>query len=236
MWCTRPTMSAEAREGKSWAPEEASEAAPSGSLVTLAGCWPCGHPRGVPMGNCSLVFSLRFVRCREDYHQFCSGGVPRNPRHPMLLPGRRQRPSRPEQEPGLLRGRPRGEHPAYRRGRQAVCRCRAGVRHQFHFSFQQGRKREEKNSSIPNRLLLTAVRLSQLFLTQDREEARKIHASAGLPFFEVFIHAPLEVCEKRDVKGLYKKARAGEIKGSFIMSAPRENEALNAIKCCQAVL
>ncbi|KAM3606324.1 uncharacterized protein V6R79_014272 [Siganus canaliculatus] len=49
--------------------------------------------------------------------------------------------------------------------------------------------------------------------SQDREEARKIHASAGLPFFEVFVHAPLEVCESRDVKGLYKKARAGEIKG-----------------------
>uniref|UniRef100_H3D716 3'-phosphoadenosine 5'-phosphosulfate synthase 2a n=1 Tax=Tetraodon nigroviridis TaxID=99883 RepID=H3D716_TETNG len=45
------------------------------------------------------------------------------------------------------------------------------------------------------------------------EEARKIHASAGLPFFEVFIPPPLEVCERRDVKGLYKKARAGEIKG-----------------------
>lgn len=53
------------------------------------------------------------------------------------------------------------------------------------------------------------------FLQQDREEAKKIHASAGLPFFEVFIHAPLEVCESRDVKGLYKKARAGEIKGQF---------------------
>lgn len=51
------------------------------------------------------------------------------------------------------------------------------------------------------------------FRAQDRDEARKIHASAGLPFFEVFIHAPLEVCESRDVKGLYKKARAGEIKG-----------------------
>uniref|UniRef100_A0A8C6U4P9 3'-phosphoadenosine 5'-phosphosulfate synthase 2a n=1 Tax=Neogobius melanostomus TaxID=47308 RepID=A0A8C6U4P9_9GOBI len=48
---------------------------------------------------------------------------------------------------------------------------------------------------------------------KDRLEARKIHASSGLPFFEVFIHASLEVCEKRDVKGLYKKARAGEIKG-----------------------
>lgn len=32
-------------------------------------------------------------------------------------------------------------------------------------------------------------------------------------FFEVFVDAPLHVCEQRDVKGLYKKARAGEIKG-----------------------
>uniref|UniRef100_A0AAR2K458 Uncharacterized protein n=1 Tax=Pygocentrus nattereri TaxID=42514 RepID=A0AAR2K458_PYGNA len=48
---------------------------------------------------------------------------------------------------------------------------------------------------------------------QDRNEARKIHENSGLPFFEVFVNAPLEVCESRDVKGLYKKARAGEIKG-----------------------
>lgn len=50
---------------------------------------------------------------------------------------------------------------------------------------------------------------------QDRDDARKIHENAGLPFFEVFVNAPLEVCESRDVKGLYKKARAGEIKGIF---------------------
>uniref|UniRef100_A0A6Q2X6G6 Uncharacterized protein n=1 Tax=Esox lucius TaxID=8010 RepID=A0A6Q2X6G6_ESOLU len=48
---------------------------------------------------------------------------------------------------------------------------------------------------------------------KDRDDARKIIEGAGLPFFEVFINAPLEVCESRDVKGLYKKARAGEIKG-----------------------
>uniref|UniRef100_A0A4W4H0C5 3'-phosphoadenosine 5'-phosphosulfate synthase 2a n=1 Tax=Electrophorus electricus TaxID=8005 RepID=A0A4W4H0C5_ELEEL len=49
--------------------------------------------------------------------------------------------------------------------------------------------------------------------SKDRNDAREIHEKAGLPFFEVFVNAPLEVCEKRDVKGLYKKARAGEIKG-----------------------
>ncbi|NXU59633.1 PAPS1 synthase, partial [Turnix velox] len=49
--------------------------------------------------------------------------------------------------------------------------------------------------------------------TQDRNNARRIHEGASLPFFEVFVDAPLHVCEQRDVKGLYKKARAGEIKG-----------------------
>lgn len=47
---------------------------------------------------------------------------------------------------------------------------------------------------------------------EDRRIARKIHAEAGLPFFEVFVDAPLRVCEARDVKGLYKKARQGAIK------------------------
>ena len=47
----------------------------------------------------------------------------------------------------------------------------------------------------------------------DRERVRAIHDEAGLAFLEVFIDTPLEVCESRDPKGLYKKARAGEIKG-----------------------
>ena len=45
----------------------------------------------------------------------------------------------------------------------------------------------------------------------ERRRAREIHESAGLPFHEVFIDTPLEECEARDAKGLYKKARAGEI-------------------------
>uniref|UniRef100_A0A673ZP31 3'-phosphoadenosine 5'-phosphosulfate synthase 2b n=1 Tax=Salmo trutta TaxID=8032 RepID=A0A673ZP31_SALTR len=58
--------------------------------------------------------------------------------------------------------------------------------------------------------------------TKDRQEAKKIHVQSGLPFFEVFIDAPLEVCESRDVKGLYKKARAGEIKGFTGIDSPFE--------------
>ncbi len=44
-----------------------------------------------------------------------------------------------------------------------------------------------------------------------REHARRLHDAAGLPFLEVFVDAPLDVCEARDPKGLYAKARAGDL-------------------------
>jgi adenylylsulfate kinase len=51
-----------------------------------------------------------------------------------------------------------------------------------------------------------------------REEARAM----AKDFIEVYANAPLEVCEQRDVKGLYKKARAGEIKGFTGIDDPYE--------------
>ncbi len=48
-------------------------------------------------------------------------------------------------------------------------------------------------------------------LVEHRELARQVHAEAGLDFIEVFCDTPLEDCERRDPKGLYAKARAGEI-------------------------
>jgi len=56
----------------------------------------------------------------------------------------------------------------------------------------------------------------------DRDAVRALHADDGLAFIEVFVDAPLEVCESRDVKGLYKKARAGEIKGFTGIDDPYE--------------
>ncbi len=50
--------------------------------------------------------------------------------------------------------------------------------------------------------------------------ARSIIGEAD--FVEIYIHAPLEVCEARDVKGLYQKARRGEIKGFTGIDAPYE--------------
>lgn len=48
-------------------------------------------------------------------------------------------------------------------------------------------------------------------LAEHRALARKVHADAGIDFFEVFCDTPLQDCERRDPKGLYAKARAGEI-------------------------
>jgi adenylylsulfate kinase-like enzyme len=47
----------------------------------------------------------------------------------------------------------------------------------------------------------------------DRAVARDLHKTGDIPFVEVFVDAPLSVVEGRDPKGLYKKARSGEIKG-----------------------
>jgi bifunctional enzyme CysN/CysC len=48
---------------------------------------------------------------------------------------------------------------------------------------------------------------------RDRELARQIHQQDGLDFIEVFVDTPLEECERRDPKGLYARARAGELQG-----------------------
>lgn len=57
---------------------------------------------------------------------------------------------------------------------------------------------------------------------KDRDFGKQIHKEAGLNFYECFINSSLEVCETRDVKGLYKKARAGEIKNFTGISDPYE--------------
>jgi bifunctional enzyme CysN/CysC len=57
---------------------------------------------------------------------------------------------------------------------------------------------------------------------QDRRRAREIALEGGADFIEVHVDAPLEICEQRDPKGLYKKARAGEIKEFTGISAPYE--------------
>ncbi len=78
----------------------------------------------------------------------------------------------------------------------------------------------------------------------DRDQARALIAANR--FVEVFVDCPLEVCEERDTKGLYKKARAGEIKEFTGISAPYEpplnpevtvnTDILSIEECAQAVV
>jgi adenylylsulfate kinase len=71
---------------------------------------------------------------------------------------------------------------------------------------------------------------------KDRELARKLHEEAGLGFVEVFVDTPVGVCESRDPKGLYKKARRGELKGFTGVDDPYEPPhnpefVVNTVKC-----
>ena len=56
----------------------------------------------------------------------------------------------------------------------------------------------------------------------DRQIVRELHEAANMPFIEVFVDCSLETAEERDPKGLYKKARAGEIKNFTGIDDPYE--------------
>jgi bifunctional enzyme CysN/CysC len=59
-------------------------------------------------------------------------------------------------------------------------------------------------------------------LAGDRALLRRAHEQAGLRFIEVYVDTPLAECERRDPKGLYARARAGEIRGFTGIDAPYE--------------
>jgi bifunctional enzyme CysN/CysC len=65
----------------------------------------------------------------------------------------------------------------------------------------------------------------------DRRRAREIHAAAGLRFIEGFVDTPVAECERRDPKGLYARARRGELQGLTGIDAPYEPPA-----CAELVL
>lgn len=55
-----------------------------------------------------------------------------------------------------------------------------------------------------------------------RDNVRARHEQVGIPFVEVYVATPLEVCEQRDPKGLYKRARRGEVPKFTGISSPYE--------------
>jgi adenylylsulfate kinase len=57
---------------------------------------------------------------------------------------------------------------------------------------------------------------------KDRDLVRALHEQGKLPFIEIHVATPIETCEQRDPKGLYKKARAGELKNFTGIDDPYE--------------
>jgi bifunctional enzyme CysN/CysC len=93
--------------------------------------------------------------------------------------------------------------------------------------FDEGARRENvRRTAHVAKLLAESGSIALVSLvspyTADREAAAVLHADAGLQFIEVFLDAPLELCQARDPKGLYARARAGELRGMTGVGAPYE--------------
>jgi adenylylsulfate kinase len=100
---------------------------------------------------------------------------------------------------------------------------RHGLNNNVDFS-AEGRKENIRRIGEVSKLFVDAgVVVLTAFISpfrEDREAVRKLVGKGE--FIEVFVNCPLEICESRDVKGLYKKARAGEIADFTGISSPFE--------------
>jgi len=100
---------------------------------------------------------------------------------------------------------------------------RVGLNKDLSFT-EEGRVENIRRIGEVSKLMLDAglVVLSAFIspFKEDREQVRKIVGADN--YIEVFVDTPLEVCEQRDVKGLYKRARAGEVKNFTGIDSPYE--------------
>ncbi len=121
------------------------------------------------------------------------------------------------------------EHALVERGHLAYCLDGDNIRHGLNknlgFSPEDRTENIRRIGEVAKLFADTGVLTMTSFISPyraDRDLVRTIHDEAGLPFIEIFVDTQLEVCEERDPKGLYKKARAGEIKEFTGISAPYE--------------
>jgi len=108
---------------------------------------------------------------------------------------------------------------------------RAGINNNLSFSTEDRAENIRRIAEIAKLYLNTGVITLNSFISPTKAIRAKAKEIIGKEdFIEIFINTPLEICEARDVKGLYKKARKGEIKGFTGIDAPYEapeNPALN---------
>lgn len=101
---------------------------------------------------------------------------------------------------------------------------RSGINNNLGFSEEDRYENIRRIAEVSKLLMNSGIICINSFIspTNDiREMAKNIIGRED--FIEVFVDAPLDVCEKRDVKGLYEKARKGEIKNFTGIDAPFDN-------------
>lgn len=126
---------------------------------------------------------------------------------------------------------------------------RFGLNSNLGFSADDRKENIRRISEVAKLMADVGVITTSAFISPyiaDRQVARQIHDKAGIPFVEVHVDVPLEVAEKRDPKGLYKKARKGEIKNFTGISDPYEapdspevrinTDKLSVNECAKAIL
>lgn len=102
---------------------------------------------------------------------------------------------------------------------------RMGINRNLGFSAEDRAENIRRIGEVAKLFVDTGVIVLSSFVSPyraDRDTVRKLHEAAGMDFIEVYAEVPLEEAERRDPKGLYKKARAGEIPNFTGVSDPYE--------------
>jgi adenylylsulfate kinase len=100
---------------------------------------------------------------------------------------------------------------------------RTGLNKDLDFSDASRKENIRRITEVSNLFVDAGTVVLTAFITPFKEERDKVRALIGSDnYVEVYVNCPLEECEKRDVKGLYKKARAGEIKNFTGIDSPFE--------------
>ena len=121
------------------------------------------------------------------------------------------------------------EHALIHRGRMAYVldgdNIRHGLNRNLGFSAEDRKENIRRIGEVAKLFADAGMVVMTSFISpyrEDRNSVRRSHQEAGLDFVEVYIKASVDECAKRDPKGLYKKAMAGEIKGFTGVDDPYE--------------
>ena len=102
---------------------------------------------------------------------------------------------------------------------------RMGINRNLGFSAEDRKENIRRIGEVSKLFVDAGVIVLSSFISPYREDrylCRQLHREAGMDFLEIYVDCSLEVAEQRDPKGLYKKARAGEIKNFTGIDDPYE--------------